>query len=200
MNCYVLNYSNIKLFYRHCSFNGGSFISQSSSLKILCLITVKPQVWGLQGCLTSIHWISYQEPSLCAYCDPLYKAANQVTYAYNKYTFKIHQNLIKLHYNVTETQMYWQFCHPSNASIEVNTSIKAPGLKRQFQYPVQVRGQGMAQTLHGLHFYQSSGGEKNTQTQSRRDSLSCCTWALSLRQACEHSCFSFGRHGDTGTH
>lgn len=34
------------------------------------------------------------------------------------------------------------FCHPLNARLEVNTSIKSPGLKRRFQYPVQVRGQG----------------------------------------------------------
>lgn len=66
--------------------------------------------------------------------------------------------------------MHRQFCHPSNASIEVNTSIKALGLKRQFQYPVQVKGQGMAQTLHGLHFYQSSGGRK-THKRSHAESL-----------------------------
>lgn len=74
--------------------------------------------------------------------------------------------------------------------IEETVSISCSG---------QGSGQSEKKKLHGLHFHQSSEGRK-IHTESRRDSTSQCTWALSFRQACEHSPLSFGRHGDTGTH
>lgn len=96
----------------------------------------------------------------------------------------------------------------SRIQVMANRSIKAQKLERQLQYPVRVKSQGMAETPHAFHFYQNSGGglgRKSTCTHTqalRQPWLGICAPELLAlgQQACEHSCFSFSRHGDTGTH
>lgn len=58
-------------------------------------------------------------------------------------------------------KMYSQFCHPSNACLEVKTSIKTPVIYGTVSISCSGQRNGEeAWKLPGLHFYQSSGEKK----------------------------------------